>query len=502
MRRSLDTLVRSFLQLVETRNYWLFALLLAPLLLAFVPPHGVLSTNEEHYIGMAMLFPSGVPSDPNSALFGFMPHTFVFSSLTKSLVQLFGYEATQIIGRLLLVIAYSFSLAKLFRTISLPVVEAWIVLIIFFGVDQHILGGEWLFGGYEPKTLAYPLVLFGVAFVLERRVRLAVALFAAATYCHFLVGGFWLAFGLLYLALNRVPFKTLVKMVALYVVLSAPVIYLVFAAHFDDLVGDVSGANYSARWIYKYFSQPHHTAPFSSVWEFRKWAPGIFSSFAMLVICVGLLRGRSRKQGDLALFTAIPVSWLIIATGLTFVDREGYLAGFLMFRPSSVALLLFLSQVAIYLRENTGVALQSGRFAALILLLAMWGPKIGEDALGPIYRVANDREERALLSSFVQEDSRPSDVFLVDPDLAPEFLDFERKTGRPSFVMDVFIPTESAQIVTWYLRRELRNAIFSGECDRVGEHRVNFLVVSASRQVHCGETVLATDSFFVTRIGN
>ncbi len=59
-------------------------------------------------------------------------------------------------------------------------------------IGQDIVGGEWLFGGYEAKVAAYVLVLAALRLVLlPERLAAATLLLAIATYMHVLVGGFW-----------------------------------------------------------------------------------------------------------------------------------------------------------------------------------------------------------------------------------------------------------------------------------------------------------------------
>lgn len=65
------------------------------------------------------------------------------------------------------------------------------------------LSGEWLIGGIEAKTLAYPCVFAGLAAWLSERQRTALILLAAATAWHPLVGGWALATWALTLAVWR-----------------------------------------------------------------------------------------------------------------------------------------------------------------------------------------------------------------------------------------------------------------------------------------------------------
>lgn len=490
----------SIQNLDRTRDFRVFALFLLPVLIFIIPPNGVLSTNEETYLGMAMLFPGGEPSGPNSALFGYMDHTFAFAFITKSLIGSIGYEATQIVGRLILAGVFALALANLFRALSLSVLEGLIALAVFYGFDQHILGGEWLFNGYEPKSLAYPAVLFGVAFTLQSRLVPATLSFAVATYFHFLVGGFWFAFSLIYALVDHRSFKDLATAVGMYVVVCIPILAVVVMSYLGDFVSAAGDSEISSRRIYKYVSQPHHTAPFSSAWELRKWAPGLASLFGIFGICAALATNRKGVEKKLATLNLIAISWLILAVVISLVDRPGYFAGFLMFRPSSVALLLFLCQLLLYLKNRFGHDLYPSRLGALILVSLVIAPTVVESALGPVYRVANDEADRSKLAAFVEDTAEINDVFLVDHRLMPVFLDFERKTGRPTLFMDVFIPPNSAQIITWYSRKQLRDRVFAGDCTVTPGYRVDFLIVDAARDLDCGRRVLTTDGFYVLRL--
>src|SRR4051794_41985731 len=58
-------------------------------------------------------------------------------------------------------------------------------------IGQDIVGGEWLFSGYEAKVAAYVLVLAALRLVVvSGRQTAATLLFVAAAYVHFFVGGF------------------------------------------------------------------------------------------------------------------------------------------------------------------------------------------------------------------------------------------------------------------------------------------------------------------------
>ena len=93
---------------------------------------------------------------------------------------------------MLAIAGYTLTLSALFRVFGLTALDAALAVMATALIGQDIIGGEWLFNGYEAKVVAYVLVLAALRIVLTReRVTVAALLFASATYFHFLVGGFW-----------------------------------------------------------------------------------------------------------------------------------------------------------------------------------------------------------------------------------------------------------------------------------------------------------------------
>ena len=72
--------------------------------------------------------------------------------------------------------------------------------------------------------------------------------------------------------------------------------------------------------------------------------------------------------------------------------------------------------------------------------------------------------QKAILAAAVTRLTAPGDVVLVDPDVEAQWLDFERRTGRPTWVMWKFAPTNDAELIKWYRRMEQRKAVFDQGC--------------------------------------
>jgi hypothetical protein len=73
-------------------------------------------------------------------------------------------------------------------------------------------------------------------------------------------------------------------------------------------------------------------------------------------------------------------------------------------------------------------------------------------------------DQKAQVVKAVQRITKPGDVVLIDPDVEMQWLDFERRAGRPTWVMWKFAPTNDAELITWYRRIEARQELFDHGC--------------------------------------
>src|SRR3984957_1525002 len=88
-------------------------------LLLLIPPHGILSDNEENYFALAEKFVSPSAWPQNSAVFDASWHLTLSNITLGSLISAIGYTPTQVITRLLTVAGYAVTLSALFRVFGL-----------------------------------------------------------------------------------------------------------------------------------------------------------------------------------------------------------------------------------------------------------------------------------------------------------------------------------------------------------------------------------------------
>lgn len=466
-------------------------------LLCVIPPDGVLSDNEEDYFLLGLRSVSALSGSAATAVFDHAPHRFLADHLLGWLIAGVGFGGAQIVARTLAATAYAIALRAAFRRFDLGTLDAVLVLVVFVRLGQTLFGGEWLFNGIEAKVPAYCLVLAGLALVLaERSLAAAAVLFAAATYCHFLVGTFWFAAAMLLRLLDgRRQLGRVAVASSLFAVLVAPLLGVIAWTRLAAEGVVVAADTPSPDVIYALLRAPHHTAPFIDAATFlAQWLPGYLMAAGMLAGC--LVSARSPEAGRLrapALWLAALTGYLFLALIPAFADRHSAVLGkFYLFRPAALVLLLWLALALAFAKAL------AGRRAVVLtrLALALVAPLFLLDAA---LRVAGDRHARArsetsALTQFLA--ATPQSVVLVDPQLEFLFLDFERRSGHPTLVMWKFMPTSAPEIVEWYRRSRFRDAVFAKGCAGESRYPIDFLLTTPERAPavaeSCGPVVLTS----------
>jgi hypothetical protein len=236
-----------------------------------------------------------------------------------------------------------------------------------------------------------------------------------------------------------------------------------------------------------------------------QWLPGYLLAGAMLAGCIVIARTSSEgRQCKIAVWLAVLISYLFIVLLPTFVERHTGVAGkFYPFRPSSLVLLLWLALALAWLNE-----LGMPHFLAVKLLaLALITPAFLNAAVSRIvgdveYRVAFATDKQAV-ATYLAVSAASDAIVLVDPTVEALFLDFERRTGRPSLVAWKFAPTNDLQLREWYRRIEFRKSLFENGCPPDLAYRVDFLLTTprsvAALSPSCGLAALETEHWRLLR---
>jgi hypothetical protein len=497
----------------ESRRAWLdhpvvYAVALLLLLLCLMPPDGVLSDNEEDYFALAAHAVSLSPAPPYTAVFDASRHRAVSEVLLGGLITAVGYEHAQIIARTLAAIAYALLLSGILRRFGLSLLDAALVIVAYALAGQTLMGGEWLFSGFEAKVISYCLVLAGLYIAATGPSFLApTLLFAQATYFHFLVGGFWFCAAMAgRLVEDRRELGRVLASAALYLVTVAPLVAVIAWSRLADGRAFIPPADLpSPDFIYSIIRTAWHAAPFLSGDSFlTQWLPGCVATAIMLAACLAIARKPEAARWKVTtVWLAGLLAYLFVALAASYFDRDsGMLGKFYLFRPAALILLLWLAFVMAYLAAAGLRGWTAARLAALALMAPVF-------LMGAADRVQGDRQraglagEKSALAAALAERAAPGSVVLIDPQIEWSYLDFERRTGHPSLVAFKFMPTNDPQIVEWYRRMEFRRTLFELGCAGNAAYPVDFLLTTpehaAALTASCGPVVYASNEVALLR---
>jgi hypothetical protein len=481
----------------------LFAALALLLLLVLAPT--AWNANEENYFQLAYHRAAPEKFSEHHAIFDRSNARVVAESIFGSAVKRLGYERAHFVSRICMALLYALGLAVFFAGVGVGVLESLFIITLFGAMGEGLIGGEWLFKGVEGKTLAYALLF--VAFGLGQRGRwyAAIAAGIAATYLHFLVGGFWTLVLLVYQWHRLREFKRTVWSLALVVVLMAPLLIVVALDQWSN-IGAAQPQGLSANFIYSEIRSDHHVAPFKGLYSFWRWFPGIVVILTLLSVLAVLQR--RRLLPPIGAVAAMGLGYLLLALVIAFFDRHHYFFGkFYLFRPSSLALFFALTAIVASIKHQCSdngrlvLALSAGAFVAA----SLWGIfKTQVDALVKAPAIPYKRE----LIAAIEANSSESDIVLIEPfdEMNHEYIRLHRDIPRPTLVSWKFVPTNPTDILRWYELIQRRSRLFANGCVEPMEPPVKLLVVFhkdvAERVRNCGDPAWRHGDAVLIRVGH
>ena len=123
-----------------------------------------ISGNEEDYLGFAMQFFNPGWIRNSFTLSDFPGSRLFFQLIVGWPLQFLPWETALCLFRFINFFLLAVGLAFLFRKLKLHYLEAFFIFQIYIITAQSFFGGEWIFYGFEPKTLAYIFVFPSLAY--------------------------------------------------------------------------------------------------------------------------------------------------------------------------------------------------------------------------------------------------------------------------------------------------------------------------------------------------
>lgn len=422
-------------------------------LLSFLP-----YSNEEAYFSLAKQYadPSWIPG--SFTFTEWVGTRFLFQNIAGFALNFMSFEQLAFWGRMVNFLLYAFPLALIFKRLKISNLGILVVMMLFIqNVDtQHFFGKEWIFLGFESKTLAYVFVLWGYYGLLTEKYRMSALHAAFASYFHILVGGWFFVLVFIFVFFRKLNIKLSFQVGIIYVLAVLPFMaYL--ATNLVESGSVIHGVDID--WVYSFFRNTHHTAPMHTPGAMQKILPRVVVSFGLLLLSIFYFRKQEDERIRILNRIAL-ISLCMVFAGLilTYVDVHGRILKYYVFRIASIGafsyylmLLLFLGSKLEGYRNRGLVRCWIFIAAALFFLL-----KAGKN----VDRMIHARIDRDLveMTAFVNGHSDPDDVFMF---LENDELAFSRLARRESLVIFKFDPGGGEKIYEWYIREKMRRQLQS-----------------------------------------
>ncbi|MGC2234744.1 MAG: hypothetical protein WA584_01105 [Pyrinomonadaceae bacterium] len=240
------------------------------MLLAVFAFHGKIIPYSNEFVYLPRLEPNFLPHDWTFA----KPANehWLFNFIFSLPMRVFSLETAGWLGRIAVWCLCLAALLKIGRLWRIPFWATAVSIFLWLALGQSVVGEEWIFGGFEAKTVAYVCLLFALDGFAGKKIILSSVLLGLSFSFHPAVG-LWavLAVGAA-LLFEKIPTLDFAKVVFITAFFSLPALLAIFTEQ------TVSNVNLFDDWRYiVLFRAPANLDPFS----FSK--SGTFLLYAMLV---------------------------------------------------------------------------------------------------------------------------------------------------------------------------------------------------------------------------
>ncbi len=350
---------------------------------------------------------------------GFLANDITFSTTSKEywlfdhlfglLTFVFSIETIGWIGRISCWAILLFALMRLAKRWEIPL---WVIsasILIWLGIGQSIVADEWMFGGFEAKTVAYIFLLFALD-RLSLEDDLAGSILLGLSFAFHPIVGLWgIAGAILALLIWHRDIHRVSKVAIVSALLSLIGLVPLLIMRSSSIVPTEDDLRY-----FQLIRFPHHFDPLS-------WSKSaIVLIFLALVFCF-LVHISTRRLKPLDfLFSFIGVLGLFFALGILLRLAESY--ELMKYTPTRVFAvfipLFFLFYLGRALKQN--ILLQPLLLGALgvIVLLSFWNdlPARAFEAAGTTYQKwIEGPDDMALAFGWIKNNTREGVIILAPP---------------------------------------------------------------------------------------
>ncbi len=444
-----------------------------------------LSGGEEQYLAMAKQFidPQWIPN--SFTLTEFAGTRIVFQTIIGTWLKWADFETVAFYARLINYALISIPLTMLFRKLKVNYAGVFIVFQLFVMSKQSLLGLEWMFDSFEPKSIAYIFLFFALNKVLDNRYSTAVVFLALSTYFHILVGGWFFITLLIYLSVKG-KIREGIKAGLLYGLLCLPFAVYLFYGYF---LNPAPETNINLDQVYVYKRLPHHLGIFKRMDYFLKYhAWGVV--LTILALTFGWWRLKKEKGKNMKTATSLMLIMLginLFFVGVAWADRYlldssgGLLLKYYPFRTNSLATFILFNLLYSHGKKyavSWGIP-RSLQIAVLSLLIV----------LAVVQGINNMRRNIALpvdlafdeMALYIKKNTDKKAVFIITgvPYNSDLFSSFGRKAERENFLVFKFVAAEKHKLLEWYRRFQVFSILrkdISCFPEYSGKYKIDYVV--------------------------
>ena len=480
-----------FIRFFENTYSWLILIVIFSFYyLGYVP-----NPNEENYLLFAKEF-----MDPdwikNSFFLKKSAGTRVLSEyIVGFFLKYFSFEAVVLIFRGFFIIAYSFILDRIYKSLKINNIMIVAHLVLIYLHQQSYFGGSWIFIRVEAKAFAYMFILLALYNIIQKKYNLTVLFLIIATYFHILVGGYgFIYFGLSILILEKFNFQTNYKLVLklfIYVLAVSPFIFFLLKNTHSptDLKPD-------ADWIYAYFRNPQHTTLTDSTWAHLI---GIIQSFIALLT---LLYFRKKDNIDprmevLYVIGIVSFAGTLILLPFVFFDKNGTILKFYLFRINAVSTFIF----SLVLTKWIFSIIKTEYKTIIYVVITFFATKtllIEAKSNYKIHRAYNN-DPIIEVSDYIKSNTK-EDAVVLGLFETTQNLSLTRRMERDPFVVYKFFPPDFNKVHEWYYRLGIKEDLLK-DIDNLNfaakKYKIDFIISEIKLKKDFLELKYNDDSYFL-----
>ncbi len=424
--------------------------------------------NEEVYFAFSKAYvdPQWIP---NSTLFtDFAGTRILFQLIFGWILKFLSFEHLAFFGRLLGYILLAIPFVAIAKHLKINNIVLIFWLTVFFIPQQNFFAGEWVFGGFETKTIAYVFVFWSIYFLLKEKFLSAVLTAAFSIYWHMLVGGWYTLYVFIYLLI------TIGKQKRFYIywlyagLLLLPFVIYLYQGLMSGNENVINGVNIGR--LYAYDRNPHHIGLVKS-WDYfiHRHAGKVGMAIIAYILAIFVYRKQiPLKYKWINTFLIIILSQNLLFLIVALFDTNGFIAKFYPWRGSTLAMLFFQIATLIMLRyvwmppvyrflkrkfQMPGIKIfySANMSLALLLCMVILTFKIAE-RLETSKSVKPGWIELDALAQNLKDVSKPTDIFMLFGDENFYNVAIPRKAERDIYYMFRIIPSQTPVIYDWYCR--------------------------------------------------